>query len=76
MGQHYVGQLLKNCLTDDDTCLDYENGAPRCLLCVHMLAHYQRGGDGFQKGALRSYGSQDASVQSFLRYQQNRHFQK
>jgi len=71
-----VGKLKENCLTDDETCLDYENGAPRCLLCAHTLVRCQQDEDGFQKGVLRRYGSQDVSAQLFLRYQQNRHFQE
>jgi hypothetical protein len=44
---------------------------PSFLSCVHTLAHYQQGEDGFQKGVLRRYGSQDASAQSSLHYQQH-----
>ena len=44
---------------------------PSFLSCVHTLAHYQQGEDGFQKGVLRRYGSQDASVLSSLHYQQH-----
>jgi hypothetical protein len=49
---------------------------PQFLSYVHTLVRYQRGGDGFQKGALRRYGSQDGLVRLFLHYQQNQDFRK
>jgi hypothetical protein len=57
-------------------CLGYEMREPQFLSCAHTLVHYQQGEDGFQKGVLRRYGSQDVSAQSSLHYQQNQHFRE